>query len=141
MGTRMGIRGACMCGAVRFELTPPTSFFSHCHCESCRRSHSAAFVSWTGVPDEQFRWLSGEDTLRGYQSSNHATRSFCSICGTHLCYVSTDWPGKVYVPVAVLRDPMDRKPEDHIHATEAVSWCRLGDDLPRYAGFGPDESV
>ena len=132
----MAIRGSCMCGAVRFELTPPTDFFSHCHCESCRRAHAAPFVSWTGVLEHRFRWVAGADKLRGYRSSHHATRTFCTVCGTRVSYVSTEWPGKVYVPVATLLDPMDREPESHIHIGEAVPWCVLGDSLPRHQGFG-----
>ncbi|MCP4899000.1 MAG: GFA family protein [bacterium] len=135
----MAIRGSCLCGAVTFKLHTPTKFFSHCHCETCRRAHGAAFVSWTGVPDDCFEWLTGAEQLTGYRSSEHATRSFCSRCGTHVRYVSTDWPGTVYVPVATLSDPMDRDPEDHIHAGEAVSWCSLNDELPRYLGFGEDD--
>lgn len=135
----MAIQGSCLCGAVSFKLETPTRFFSHCHCETCRRAHGAAFVSWTGVPDERFEWLSGEDLVTGFQSSHHATRSFCSRCGTHLLYASIDWPGKKYVPVATLTDPMDREPEDHIHIGDAVGWCELGDDLPRHEGFGPEE--
>jgi hypothetical protein len=134
----MPIRGACMCGAVRFELMPPTDFFSHCHCASCRRAHGAAFVSWTSVPEKRFRWASGEDQVVGFASSDHATRTFCRRCGTRVTYVSTEWPGTVYVPVATLLDPMDRAPESHVNVREAVSWCALGDTLPRHDDFGED---
>ena len=128
------IQGGCSCGAARFEIELPTLFFSHCHCSFCRRAHAAAFVSWTAVPAERFRWLC-RDTLVGYRSSDPVTRSFCERCGTQLHYVSKVLPGKVYMPVAVLDSPMDRDPESHVNFVEAVSYVTLGDDLPRHDGF------
>jgi len=55
------IRGRCLCGAVRFQLEPPTDFLDICHCQSCRLSHGAPFVAWTSVPLERFRFDAGED--------------------------------------------------------------------------------
>ena len=37
--------GRCLCGAVAFELTPPTDFLSICHCRSCRLSSGAPFYT------------------------------------------------------------------------------------------------
>ena len=51
--------GRCLCGGVRFAVAPPTLFFAHCHCRWCREAHGAAFVSWVGVAEERFRFLSG----------------------------------------------------------------------------------
>lgn len=41
-------RGRCACGRVRFVARFPSRFNAHCHCESCRRAHGAAFVTWAG---------------------------------------------------------------------------------------------
>ena len=32
------IRGSCLCGAVRFEMSGRPSTFSYCHCSRCRKS-------------------------------------------------------------------------------------------------------
>ena len=122
---------------MRCELRPPLLFSAHCHCDSCRRSHAAPFVTWTAVPHDRFRLTSGEDALRSYRGSSHARRSFCGVCGTPMIYVSREWPGKTYVPVAVLVDPPAEAvaPQCHVHAAEAVSWCTLADGLPRHEGF------
>ena len=42
--------GRCHCGGVRFVARFPSRFVAHCHCESCRRAHGAAFVTWAGFP-------------------------------------------------------------------------------------------
>ena len=57
------IYGQCHCQKVKFQITPPTEFCSHCHCESCRKTHGAAFVTWTSVPNDQLKNLKGESLL------------------------------------------------------------------------------
>ena len=133
------IRGRCLCGAVRVTLEPPTLFASHCHCESCRRAHAAAFVTWTGVPRERFALVQGEDRVTRYPSSPGAFRCFCSVCGsvmfTYYTPEHADFSaaaGTVYVPVAVLEGPLDRAPDSHVSMEEAAPWFAFHDDLPRY---------
>jgi hypothetical protein len=31
------VSGSCLCGGVRFELTPPFGPASFCHCGNCRK--------------------------------------------------------------------------------------------------------
>lgn len=140
------IRGRCLCGAIQIELQPPTEFCSHCHCESCRRAHAAPLVTWTGANAEQFRIISGEHQLERYQSSPGTYRCFCRTCGTSMvCYYTResasfgDLEGKMYVPVAVLTDALDRAPDGHVSFEEHVAWLELSDGLPRYRGKSQDE--
>jgi hypothetical protein len=83
------VGGACLCGAVRFEVTLPTDFCTHCHCKMCRPNHGAGYVTWFGVKKEQLRRVSGEQNLVAYRSSEHGQRSFCKRCGTTLICEST----------------------------------------------------
>jgi hypothetical protein len=62
----------CHCRAIVLELTLPTTMCSHCHCETCRRVHGAAFVTWTAVPRERFRFIEGEARLSTYTTSGRA---------------------------------------------------------------------
>jgi hypothetical protein len=128
------IHGACLCGGVRFEITPPTRFCAHCHCTMCRRAHAAPLVTWSGVPDGQFRITEGEALLSRYASSDHATRSFCSRCGTPLLFASSRWPGEVHVATGSLIDPPDRKPAGHVHFSDHASWFDVEAHLPKYGG-------
>ena len=84
--------GRCLCGRVEFRIELPTDFLAHCHCESCRRSHGAAFVSWTGVPHDRFELVRGEDDLRWYRSSEWILWGFCGNCGSSMLY-RADRPG------------------------------------------------
>ena len=140
------IKGRCLCGAIRIELTPPTQFNVHCHCESCRRAHAAPVVTWTGVNEDAFRVVQGENEIRRYESSPGTFRCFCATCGTSLLsYYTRENPdyghefNKVYVPVAVLLDPMDQPPQSHVSYEEHVDWCCFADPLPRFRGKSDEE--
>jgi hypothetical protein len=67
--SRGRVRGACLCGAVEYEITLPTLTCGHCHCTMCRRSSGAGFLTWTILPDPQLRIPSGADKLIRYASS------------------------------------------------------------------------
>jgi ADP-ribosyl-[dinitrogen reductase] hydrolase len=56
------MKGSCHCGAVSYEVTGLDSL-GHCHCITCRKTHSAAFVTTGRVAHENFRWITGEEKL------------------------------------------------------------------------------
>lgn len=125
------IEGGCLCGAVGFEITPPTKWCAHCHCSMCRRAHGAGFVTWVGVPEGQFRVTRGADHLVGYASSKEATRSFCGACGSPMLFRSTRWPGEVHVAAGSVRGPLDRSPSAHVSFDDHVDWIVVNDGLFR----------
>ncbi|MEK7690000.1 MAG: GFA family protein [Bdellovibrionota bacterium] len=130
---RTGVRGQCYCGEVQYEISFPTEFCSHCHCEDCRRSHGAGYVTWTAVPKGQFRLLAGESSLKQYESEPSIRWGFFGRCGTSLLYDS-DPAEKIYMTVANLLGPLDREPDSHVSFEEHASWADVGDHLPRYRG-------
>jgi hypothetical protein len=76
------LRGRCLCGAVTFTAAKVETDFETCHCGMCRR--------WAGGPlfaaaAEGVRF-DGEENLTAYDSSEWASRGFCSKCGSGLFY-------------------------------------------------------
>lgn len=126
------MKGRCFCGGIQYAITPPTKMFSHCHCESCRRSHGAAFVSWTSVEDDKFNITSGEDLIMAYESSPGIRWLFCRKCGSSIFQTTRYSPGVTYVVTASLIDPMDREAEGHMSFEEKVPWLQVEDDLPKF---------
>lgn len=126
--------GACLCGAVRFEVTFPSRFCAHCHCPNCRRAHGAAFVTWAGFPAGQFRVIEGRDALTDYETDTGATRSFCRRCGTTLLYRGPRWEGEVHVALANIDDPIDRQPSGHVYVDHRAPWWTIHDDLKQFGG-------
>jgi hypothetical protein len=134
MSTGEKAGGACLCGAVRFTVTLPTTFCGHCHCTMCQRNHGASYVTWVAVPRSQLSVDSGADQLTRYQSSEHGSRSFCARCGSSLFCVNDAHPEIVDIPLADMDAAIDRRPEAHIYFDDRAAWTVVGDDLPRLGG-------
>jgi hypothetical protein len=89
-------------------------------------------VTWGGVPRNQFRFISGEDNLKRYESSTGVKWCFCNNCGTNLLYEHDGVPEKIYFTVANLNGPLDRHPDSHVSFEEKVTWFHPADDLPKF---------
>ncbi|MEO8739108.1 MAG: GFA family protein [Casimicrobiaceae bacterium] len=115
-------RGSCQCGRVRLVARFPSRFCTHCHCESCRRSHSAGFVTWVGFASDQVQVEAGTEQLVDYESSPRTFRSFCNVCGTKVLFRSERWPGETHIPLAAITTAIDREAEGHYRYEEHVAW-------------------
>ena len=91
------LTGSCLCGAIAYEADAPLARIVHCHCQTCRKTHGAAFSSVTAVPREAFRWSCGSELLGAVESSPGKVRRFCTRCGSHLM------AERVAQPVVLLR--------------------------------------
>lgn len=134
MGEATAFHGECLCGAVRFEVAPPTRWCLHCHCTLCRKAHGAPFVTWFGVGKDRLRLTRGETTVRWRESSDHGRRAFCNACGSQLFFESTRWPDQIDIARALVDGPIDREPSAHVHLSSKVDWVEIDDALGRYPG-------
>jgi hypothetical protein len=94
--------GACLCGAVAFEITGPLRPVVACHCRRCRKV-TGTYMSSTAVKDEQFR-LTETGGLKWYRSSDTGQRGFCEQCGSVLF-----WKGDGYDYIAIAAGSIDGK--------------------------------
>jgi len=78
--------------------------------------------------------VGGEDRLVRYRSSEHATRSFCGVCGSSLFFESANRPDQLDIVLANFTAPIDRDPEFHVYFDDRAAWVHVGDDLPRLGG-------
>lgn len=118
-------RGSCLCGQVTFEFDFPSLWCAHCYCSMCRKAHGAAFVTWVGVAETQFRVMNGAAHIARFDSSEGATREFCDCCGASLFFRSKKWPGEVHIALACLDTPADREPEANVFTDNKASWVEL----------------
>ena len=133
------VDGSCLCGAVKFEATPPGLYFIHCHCSNCRRAHGAAFVTWTGFKSENFRITSGPDNVTRYLTTTKATRSFCKKCGSTLSFETPHAEGEVAVPLAIVNGKLDYESDGHYFVDHKAEWFPITDSLPQHGGESGDE--
>ena len=54
------LAGACLCGAIRYEVEGPLPAPIHCHCSRCRKHHGAPFATSVELAPNAFHWLAGE---------------------------------------------------------------------------------
>jgi hypothetical protein len=127
------LRGSCLCGGVRFEVTAPFLWANHCHCSRCRK-HSGAFGGTQGrVPREGFRLLAGEELIRVFRPEGGRVKAFCSVCGASL--FGGEWPEgeEVAIRLGSLDGDPGIRPQFHNFVASRASWDELPDDgLPRY---------
>ena len=91
-----GYTGGCQCGAVRFHATELRDNPHVCYCRMCQKATGNLFASLVGVRHEHLSWTRG--TPSEFDSSDVATRGFCSACGTPLYYRSLGGP---HVSIAI----------------------------------------
>jgi hypothetical protein len=126
------IEGGCLCGAVRYAVDGEIGQVSHCHCEMCRRIHGAAFGTYGAVPKENFRWVSGADSVNTYPSSETMARTFCSNCGSTLQAILKTEPDVIYLTLGTTDGDPKCRPECHIFVESKAPWHEITDDLPQY---------
>lgn len=134
-GEKSHARGACLCGAVAFDVSGPLRDVINCHCGQCRRTHGAA-GAYTNVSAADLR-LSETRGLKWYQSSPEARRGFCDQCGASLFWERVD-SGTISIAAGALDQPTGLKTAMHIFTADQADFYELTDDLPRHLGSQVD---
>ena len=120
--------GSCLCGAVSFELQgemrPPFA----CHCTQCRKT-SGHYASFTNVLRDKLRF-SRDDGLEWYQSSDHARRGFCRVCGASLFWDMAGMDG-IWVACGALEGPTGLHQSKHIFVASKGDYYEIADGLPQ----------
>lgn len=133
------LTGSCLCGRLAYEADAEIDGVIHCHCETCRKAHGAAFSSIAAVPRERFRWIRGEEIRKSFESSPGKLRHFCSECGSQLV---AERPGSptVMLRLGGLDTPVQTERQWHIWRSDGATWYDPGAALPEFPeGFPPQK--
>lgn len=126
------IQGHCECKRVSYQADCEISDFSHCHCSQCRRLHGAAYATFAGVAADKFRYLSGEEDIRKYYSSDDHERVFCGNCGSNILVRVDGYPDNLYLSMGAV-DGNPKLPEAyHIYVGSKAPWHEITDDAVQY---------
>ena len=130
------IRGSCLCGGVRFEITRAVGPFELCHCRRCRKASGSAFVVGLGVRTADFQLIAGRELISTYtapilERPPAYRTSFCSRCGSPVPNPdpSAEW---FEIPAGVLDDDPRLHPDKHIFIELKAPWYEITDALPQY---------
>ena len=132
------VTGACLCGAVRFEIEAFVGPFELCHCSRCRKASGSAFVAGIGVRARHFGWISGESLVRFFEapvrrSSPGYRTAFCIRCGGPAPNLSSvtekdDW---FEIAAGLLDQDVGVVPDRHIFVDYAASWDEIAGSRPQ----------
>jgi hypothetical protein len=129
--------GACLCGAVRFEIHGGIRNIVKCHCSRCRRAQGSAFATNGIVAAKGFVFVSGEDNLTGYQSTPGQVKYFCRTCGSPVLSRSEAHPEQVRVRLGTVESDIVERPMAHIFVSSKANWDEICDELPQYDAEEP----
>lgn len=113
----------CLCKSVVLEIEH-NGEFEACHCGMCRNWGGGPYFA---VHCKSYSVVSGEASIKSFESSEWADRGFCADCGTHLFYYFK--PANQYVvPLGLLQTEndlsfkqqifIDKKPDSYAFANE-----------------------
>jgi len=126
-------RGSCLCNAIRFEVDEFEPRTGNCHCSMCRKFHGAAYATIAEAKRNHFRWICGQELIKGYTAENGTTRSFCANCGSSLTFASPEAdPDLVEIALGGFDDEVPVRPDAHIYVASAAKWALPEDDLPQF---------
>jgi hypothetical protein len=132
------LTGKCLCGAISYEITGELGAIYNCHCSKCRRWHGAAFRTRASVKSSSFKWLSGEEHLSKYDSSDNITKTFCRICGSALISLIKDNPEFIGLPLGGLEEDPGTRTIANIFVSSKAPWYEITDGIPQYDKWPPD---
>ena len=127
MADQLILQGGCLCGRVRYEVTPESDEGYYCHCRMCQLAFGNTRAAFLNLRQDQVRWSGTPPKV--FASSKFALRGFCGNCGTPLSFA---YVGSAHMDLSVgsLDDPGAVKPVSHFAVETRVAAWHVDDGLP-----------
>ena len=122
------LRGGCLCGGVRFEVTEPLVSAGYCHCTRCQRRTGTAASAQARVAPGSLRITQGEELVRAYEPEDGFAKLFCSTCGSSLFSRSPDDPSVMSVRLGAFDGDPGIRPQWRTFVAYAAPWEPIPDD-------------
>lgn len=127
------IHGACLCGAITFELYASHQYGSDrrmgvCHCRRCQRWSGGSGLPFVVAAPERFRVTCGQELMAHYRDETSELRTFCRRCGASLYHDS----GSTYFVCAGVLQDLALRPTFHIHVADTAAWDGIAGDAAQF---------
>jgi len=132
------LKGSCLCGAVKYEVTGEPRRFYHCHCSRCRKATGTGHASNLFLQPASLKWLDGEERVLEFKvpEATRFTNTFCASCGGRLPRQARG-SDVVMIPAGSLDDAAPINPQANIFSDSRARWSCTDDELPTYPEFPP----
>ena len=115
-------QGACLCGAVRFEIVGEFESFYLCHCSRCRKDTGSAHAANLFSTSAKLEWLAGRDHVKTFRlDGTRHQKSFCEACGSALPGAQMNG-ALLVVPAGCLDTTVSISPTAHICCSDQADW-------------------
>lgn len=125
------VRGSCLCGNFRFELSGPVLFLKNCHCSRCRKMSGSTFATYARAETKDLWILSGASDLITHERLPGNVIAFCKYCGSLVPHPPPNSP-LVEFGAGLLDDDPGARVSFHIFVGSRAPWCELSDGLPQF---------
>lgn len=127
--------GSCLCGHVKYRIHGPLTDVLNCHCSMCRKLHASAFRTRAKVAIRDWEWVSGQNTVKFYESSPGEHKGFCSECGSSILTRFDSNSDVIGFPLGTLDSDPGVKAERHVFVGSKASWYEITDTLPQHKEY------
>ncbi len=124
--------GACLCGAVQYQLNQPVKAVANCHCNTCKKISGAAFQTVVIVDRDAFEITAGKETLSSYQMTENARKHFCRNCGSAVYVLHKKFPASCLLQLGSLSDPTAVQPTINVFCETMLPWVKDITALPSF---------
>lgn len=131
------IPGTCLCGAVKFEVTPPFTAFRYCHCSRCQKASGAAHAANAFIPEKQFKWLAGASLVKRFDlpGAKRFAVAFCTQCGTRVPH-KVNTTENMLIPAGLLDGDPGERPSNSIFWKSKAPWYVSPQEMPKFEEAG-----
>jgi hypothetical protein len=126
------IKGSCLCGEVKYELTGSINEVAVCHCTQCKRAQGTPFATNAPVELAKCKFSNNSDSIKAYFSSPNKKRVFCDNCGTPLYSQRIDKPETIRLRLGTVTDGHIPKPSYEIYCESKSDWFNENTNRPKY---------
>ena len=132
------LKASCLCGSVKFEITPPLVAFRYCACTRCRKATGAAHAANIVLPQSQLKWAAGESLVKRFDlpGAKRFAVCFCTQCGTRMPHKIAGTENYL-VPAGVLDDSPDARPDRLIFWESKAPWFVETTEIAKHPEYGP----
>jgi hypothetical protein len=126
--------GGCLCGAVRYRVTPTMRFRAYaCHCTDCQTRSGSAFAIQLGVLASDLA-VDGAVIRGEHVQPSGAVASIyaCRTCLTRLYTTNDRRAGMANLRAGTLDASRDLVPAAHLWVASKLAWVAIPDDAIIY---------
>lgn len=120
-------KGGCYCGQVAVEVHGDPVFSAYCHCNSCRKWHSAPMTALAAWPEASVK-VTGDVIVS--DMTDETQRTSCAKCGGGVLTTKPGLGWKVVYPLTLAGSDFAYQPGAHIFYDERV--LDFADGLPKF---------